>query len=807
MEEANKQSSTDDNGTTINGRPLQRISWSEKTKDEYEWFGRNARYYISISILPISGNMSNSNRDVRQLYEVYNSKFPSKWFNHLTDPLSAKNPQHKKFPAKIRPVTILRTNIDLLLGEYPKRPFVYQVTNSGDDGYNSFTEGLRKAVQDNLSKHFAAGIQQEMQQQGVPQDKIPGLDEIELPEEMKERFSSSYKDAIAIQGQRWMKRAMKEYHIREEFNRMLKDWLIAGTSVSYKGISHGSLKYKRKSPLQFDFDKSPEVEFAEDGEWQIYTELLTISDIVDEFYEELTESDLKMMERHTQYQSPMTFFGWMQDNFAHYAGTGKIPVYHIVWKGKKKLGILSYLDPLTGKELTMEVDEDYVVNKDGGETVEWKWVTVPYQVWQVGDTAERIYLRAGEVPVPRNAINNLSTCKLPYNARNYSDMHSANISVLEMGLPFQILYIIVNYVLERTIAKNKGKIMMIDKNSIPSGQGWNDEKFLYYAEALGYMLVDRNKQGVDKNWQQHQVMDMSLFDQIEQLIKLKESIAQDWDNVLGITRPRKGEMMASDGKATSEMGLMQSSVITDMIFTLFEEFTERELQGILDHSKAVNIDGVKGVYNTDDFDMELLNIDPNTYAYAELGVLMSRSTDEMATLNAIKNSANVPAMYQAGVKASTIAEIQRSQNVAELIMKLKKIEDIEAQMEQQVEQSKEEAQKQADDRKKEYARFENMLKGQLLDKEWDRRDENEMIKGQWNELSYAKTQDADGNGIPDAVEVEKLALEREKMKTTTNTKQQEMMNKDMMNQRDNETKRKDIEAKVKVARLRPKPSK
>lgn len=773
--------------TVATGRPLQRIPWAEKVKDEKQWFKNNVEYYISLSNFNFDGT-GPTRKDLRLLYQVYNSQFPSRWFSHVTDPLSAEKPQHRKFPAKVRPVTILRTNLDLLMGEYPKRPFVYQVTNLGEDGYNRFTDALAQAVKQNLTQHFAAEAQAQMQQQGVPVNKIPGLDEIELPDALKERFSSSYRDAIAIRGQRWLKRGMKEYKIREKFLRMFKDWLIAGRTCSYKGIEHGAFVYERISPLNLDYDKSPDLEYIEDGEWAVCRRLLTLSDVVDKFYEQLKDEQLHDLENRSQYKSPIAFFQYLQETYDRDTFTGKIPVYHVVWKGKKHMGFLSFPDPITGKMQETTVDEDYVINKDLGEKIDWKWVNVTYEGWRVGDN---IYLTLGEIPVQRNEMNNVSACKLPYNGRNYSDLHTENISVLEMGLPFQIMYIIINYVLERTIAKSKGKVLLVDKNAIPRGDGWNDEKFFYYAEALGYALMNRNQPGVDKTWNQYQVLDMSLFDQIRQLIELQDHFKQQWDDIIGINRPRKGETYASDGKAVSEMGLMQSSVITDMIFNYFEEFTERELQGILDFSKFVNIDGVKSIYSNEDFDTELLNIDPNTYAYAELGILVNRSSDELATLNQMKGAQNIQAMIQAGVKMSTIMEVYQSQNVAELKMKLRKIEDIEAAMEQQTQQSEQEAQQAADERKKDFAGFENNLEATLIDKEWDRRDQNAMIVGEFNELAHT--------GQDDAQEVEKNAIERYRIMTEAQTEREKITTIDRKSRRDAASKDKEIASREKVA--------
>lgn len=69
---------------------------------------------------------------------MYNSRFPGEYFSHILNPLNSSNENHKRFPAKIRPINILRTNLDQFIGEFIRRPFVYEVANMGGQGFNSY---------------------------------------------------------------------------------------------------------------------------------------------------------------------------------------------------------------------------------------------------------------------------------------------------------------------------------------------------------------------------------------------------------------------------------------------------------------------------------------------------------------------------------------------------------------------------------------------------------------------------------------------------------------------------------------------
>jgi hypothetical protein len=148
---------------TAGTKPIQTLSWEEKNKDEQKWFRDNMRYYIAGSRF----NTKNDDRDLQVLYDVYNSRFPMNWFTHITDPLSAKSPQHKNFPAKIRPVNILRTNLDLLMAEYPRRPFIFQVNNLSDTSYSTYQEELQKKIKQNLMQMFQLQVQHDLMAEGL----------------------------------------------------------------------------------------------------------------------------------------------------------------------------------------------------------------------------------------------------------------------------------------------------------------------------------------------------------------------------------------------------------------------------------------------------------------------------------------------------------------------------------------------------------------------------------------------------------------------------------------------------------------
>lgn len=784
------------------GKPLQLIPWSEKIKDDNDWFHRNCNHFINLS--RFYGSQGERSRDLSTFYNVYNNKFPMSWFTHITDPLSAKNPAHKVFPAKVRPVNILRTNLDLLMAEYPRRPFIYQVNNLSDASYSQYQEQLKGKLQGNLTEHFQTMLTQQMMEQGLLTENgepvseeaakqvQEQLENLQLPEDVKESFFSSYKDNIAIQGQKWLRRAIQEHSIKPKLLKGFKHWLITGEVYSYKTVEFDNLVYRMISPKDIDYDKAVSMDFIEDAEWVVSRELLTLSDIVDRYYPALEKKDLDSLERRGYYSSPTAFYDILKDEETKF---GKIAVYHVTWKGKKPIKYIT--NTQTGEEY--EVDEDYPVDKETEKVTRTEWVNEIYEDTRIG---AGIYVNPRPALFQRNAMNNFSSCKQPYNGRRFSDLHSENIGPLEIGLPFQIMYIIVTRTLELTIAKSKGKIILIDQNAIPKQEGWDEEKTFYYAEALGYMLLNRNQIGVDKSFNQFQVLDMTLFDSIQQLIQLQQHFKQEWDDALGINRQRKGQTYASDAVGNNERATFQSTVITDMIFNLYEEFVEKELQGLLDLSKFTNIDGVHKLWNDTELGNQLLEIDPDQYTCAELGIQVQSSAEAMQIKN--KLEANVSAMLQNGSKPSTILEVLQSQNIAELSAKLKKIEDAQAQAEQAMAQNEQEAQKLADERNKDFMQYQEMLKTDYMNKEYDRKETIELIKLEGQAALTPEVEQKEDTINP--LDVQKLQLEKDKHVSSIqqqNLDRVERMKKDV---EDRKIKREEMENKIKVVKARPKPS-
>ena len=65
-----------------------------------------------------------------------------------------------------------------------------------------------------------------------------------------------------------------------------------------------------------------------------------------------------------------------------YDARGNIRVVKVVWKSKKKIGCLYYINPMTGEQEETTVSEEYKPAK--GEIVQWKWINEYWEGYKIG---------------------------------------------------------------------------------------------------------------------------------------------------------------------------------------------------------------------------------------------------------------------------------------------------------------------------------------------------------------------------------------------------------------------------------------
>jgi hypothetical protein len=335
---------------------------------------------------------------------------------------------------------------------------------------------------------------------------------------------------------------------------------------------------------------------------------------------------------------------------------------------------MTFFDPETGGLETVEVEDGFRIPpelKEFGAKVEWEWHNLVYQGICI---EENIYINMRPFDNQRMSIDNPSKNKLPINGRKYSDINSKNVSLVMLGIPYQLNYNTYKYRLELAIARSKDIIAQLDINLIP--KKWDMDKFMYYVEGTGIAWIDYNKEGVKLSPQHQSVLDLSMKT-MGTYVELLNSIQVEWERVSGVNRQRLGGMSQYDGKATSQQAIVQSAHTTEDLYRKFAGIEQRDLQALLDYSKEAWITGKKSQYVMPDGTVEFLSIDPLPYLEADLGIFMSDATKELEKLNLMKELGM--GMLQNGTPVSIVADIVDSES---FIMMKDQIKVAEAKMQE-----------------------------------------------------------------------------------------------------------------------------
>jgi hypothetical protein len=659
--------------------PKQKLKSTKKTK---QWRKDNVEGFINQSSF-----MRDTKLDLLKFYEAYNGELNEKDYNYVTNPYNSQAGKKRNFPARLRNYNIIKPVVDLLLGEKTQRPANFQVTVTNPDAVSRMEEEKGKAILQTLQQMFVNSLNEQGVETGQ-QSK-----EVEMPEQVAKHVETSWQDSRAIVGQQVLNYLRDYLDLPDKLQSGFFDWLVSGYVYSYKGVNMDEVDYEIISPLDIDYSKSPGLEFVEDGDWIVRRELMSSNAVLDSFYDLLTDDEVSQVEtprRKNAGTFSIPFLQRVEENFGD--DERFVEVMHVCWKSFKKVGVLTYIDEY-GVAQELMVDDTYRLDKEAGEEVEWYWVN---EVWEGYRIDGDIYVGMDPIPAQRNAINNISKCKLPYNGRAYSNRHADNISIVSMGMPYQILYNVFHYRMELTIAKNKDKIALIEMNTIPKRHGWDEEKFMYYADAMGYAFIDSTAEGKNNervSFNQYQVLDMSLGQYIAAQMQLLQAIKQEWEELLGISRQRKGQITASDGAGTTESAIAQSTAMTEEIFRKFEKFEQKEMQGLLDVSKHAFREGKKIQYIADDYRNAWLDVDGAEYSESEFGIFAKNAAKENEKLRTMKQLAM--SFAQNGTGPGTVAEILDSDNFAHIKQLAREVEKKQDTLQQQQNQmmSQVEAQK------------------------------------------------------------------------------------------------------------------
>lgn len=766
--------------------PQQKLPIKKKTE---QWQHDCVNYIIGEGNVASGGQNVTHFGELQTYYDLYNSKFNKKDFQRITNPFHVKD----GFPATPQDFNIVRPKVDLLIGEETKRPLNFKVCRTSQDATSELMDKQKELLQQYILQSITARMDPKQQQQFQQQVESG---EIMPPEQIAKYMDKDYKDVIENTAYHALCYLREKLSLDNEFVKGWKDGLIAGMEFYYVGVINAEPYVERVNPLEFSFDKTPGLEFVEDGAWCCRKMRMPITEIYDRYYDKLDEKDLSKLEdminavpaRNYGDKNPIDDFNkimWfnhdnpMTDDY----GKAHINVWHVCWKSFKKIFYVTTQDE-SGQAQIDIVDESYM--PVGNElNIEPDWII---EVWEGYRAGEDMFFGIQPIEYQHVSIDNPNSQKLPYCGAIYSATNSKPRSLVSILKPLQYMYIVLWYRLELAIARDKGKVVNMDITQIPKSMSITPERWLHYLSSVGVNFINPYEEGWNitgreggkpSSFNQITALDLTMSNVISEYIQLMDKIEQLAGTITGITEQRQGAITSSELVGNVERSVQQSSHITEPLFWVHNQCKRNVLNMLLNTAKGIWQETGKSKlqYIFDNGERAFLDIEPKFY-FEDMDVFVSDTSKDIERINKLQQLIQ-PAM-QNGASLLEAAEVLTTDNFNMLKQKLKDMQTRQEQMQQQQQQQEAQQQQQLQQMQNEAKQQELMLKEAQMDLDRYKIDQDNATKITVAEISaYRGTEekDSNNNGIPDPMEIAKDATAQMKIREDAYTKRYEQKQK------------------------------
>lgn len=697
--------------------PPQQLPFLRKTK---EWRKKHLDWAESRSFFNYSP-VRNSVKHKKLNYDLVNGRL------NLEDMKLIINPDNLVagyIPDNIQHYPIMNSKLNLLRGEELSRVFDMRVCITNP---NAVSE-IENSKKEELLGQLQALVENTTEDRNAMNAKLEKLDEY---------YSYEWQDLREIRANALINHYSKELSFKNTFNDGFMDGMTVGEEIYQCDIIGGEPTLERLNPLKIRVFKSGASNRIEDAEMVVLEDYWSPSRVIDTYYDVLTSKDIKHIE-----EAPFDGSGDSTDSMGNYDDTkgfvyrgnvdesvwssegfywepnggvensllpfdtmGNVRVLRVFWKSRRKIKKVKSYNLETGEEEFNLYPENYVVNKDLGEEEQVLWIN---EAWEGVKIGKDIYVNMRPRVVQYNRLDNPSRCHFGIVGQVYNLNEGKPFSMVDMMKPYNYMYNAVHDRLNKLIAHNWGKLVMLDLAKVPAG--WEINKWLYYAKVNNLMVVDSFKEGNkgaatgvmagSMNNAHSGVVDASMGNEIQFNISLLEFLKGEMSEIVGVTRQREGQISNRETVGGVERSTLQSSHITEWLFATHDDVKKRALECFLETAKiALKGHAKKFTYLLPDHTQRIIDIDGDEFAECDYGIVVDNSEQSQAL------NQNLGQLAQAALQnqlldftslmklygSSSLAEKQRIVEVSEK----KAMQRVEQQQQQQTELQQQQMQQQA----------------------------------------------------------------------------------------------------------------
>ena len=757
----------------------QRLTRAQKEANDKKWFKDQLRSLnkISFSTGSMFGltNLGRGISDYRRMkvnYDLFNNVINKADFEHVCYPFGK---EAGELPADFTNKDIISGKIKALLGMEMRRPFSWKVVATNPEATTRKEEEEFSRLKDFVVNSIIAPIKQKIEleqaqatkgQELTTEEKQKIEEEVAqklktmTPQEVKRYMARDHQDPAEVLAHQLLQYLIQKENIRMKFNKGWKHGLISGKEIFWVGIVNGEPILKVVNPLNFDYDKSSEKDFIEDGDWACYEMSMTPSEIAKYFGSELTNVELdELYESYNNTNSlPDAAFTFREDGVSVNLG---IRVIHAEWKALKPFKFIYGIDPETGEPYEDVVDESYKMNIEAGDyKEEIVWIPTKYEGYQIGNDK---FAMLREVPGQHKDLTNLYECKLSYIGSTYDNLNSSTTSLVDRMKYYQYFFNILWYRIELLIGSDDGKSLLLNANLIPKSSGLDIEKWMYYFKVNKLGLLDPTEEGNKGNQnigEAAKEIDMSLVSDIQKYMQLAEYIERRCGESVGITKQIEGQIGSEDAVRNTQQALVQSANILEPYFDMHNLIKRNVLQALIETAKVAysELQPKSLSYVLDDMSVAMLSPDYELLENSTYGLFVSNSMKADETLQTMQQLSHA-ALQNQQVELSDVLMIMNSESTQEAEELLKVAEANRVEREQSIQQQQMQAQQQEAEAQRNWEREKMAKEHEYRMAEIDLKGEKDIQKQVILSMGFNEDKDLDKDGMPDVLEVAKFDLD------------------------------------------------
>ena len=721
--------------------PKQQVDAATKAKPD--WYANSIDYIIGL------GLSLNDRTETETMLNVLHGDLPQEFYKKTLNPYNATNERFKRFPATLRNYDIMSDIIRRYIGEYFKGTHDFAVGANNPDivfeRNQALKEKVMQAAQQAFQQEFERKYKEAVEQaqgQGQSPESINPQEVMPDPEEFIAKFNQNYIDKESKQGQDILNYIRDLTNDAQIYLTAFFNYCSLGECYTYTEL-RGDKIIKECVPAIEAFPIPNNQFMVEDHDMFARRIMMSYNQILDTFEDNLTDKDKAYLDdlynTSASASTKVVQLGWNQlfEKYPDVCGkftdkerklyktqsltpsannSNLYEVWHVVWKGFARQGILTYTNELGFQEQRI-VEEDYEFNPEAGDIdIEWKYKTQVYEGYRIGTRYNGIY------PIKARPILYERKGKLPYNGIQELLPYCGKFSIIQIITPFQVLRNIISYHQEMVIAKNKMLILLLPKSLVAS----ETEDAIYRMAADGVLPIDDEEDAAGVKMQNIRLLNANMGQYITELSNLNEAIKQEARELVDMNAQRYGQIAQSAGASTTQNAIAQSSTGSVLIFQMFDLLRCADYNRDLDFAKCAYIEGLETSYiDKTTGKKHYLSLDVNSFVNSDYSTTVRNNGKEMDKIQQLKQWAFSAA--QNGDLESALAAIQ-GDNVAAISDNIRQFSEIRRQHEEQMKQMDQAIQEQA-----------NQMKLQEIAAKGEQDRQTLALKAQYDlQLEYAK---------------------------------------------------------------------